>query len=900
MSPTKCPLPILVLCLVVIWFGGWIGYSSRSYAAPILQQTPTQTPRPATAPSIGRLRFANNDSAATGSFVFQINSLPPPPTDSQYELWLQSEQGELLNLGALPAGTGRISFTEDTEQPLLARYSAALLSLEPTQDDDPGISTQIVLSGSLPAALLTPIRQLYFAGALNNKGLLAGAAEQVEIAANHAVFMQEALTQDDMAQARRHAEHIVNILVGENGLLYSDWDRDGQLQNPGDGHGLLVYLEEVQSYLSTVADSLAGAANASQLRAQIRRITTSTNRGHEQATSATEKALQIFAADTSDEAKTFADELAGILEQSKQSVRTAYNTGLDMAEIRLAPVAVVLAAPAATEPPTPTATESPAPTPTATESPTSTATESPTPEPAATEPAPTLVAMVTPTGVSAAAEDTAPTLTSTNIISPAITPAAQLTGALSDDGWVNPVDGGVYVYVPGGAFTMGASGAAAVAGQERPAHEVTVAGFWMQRTEVTNEQYGRCVAEGACTPPQRAGWDAPEQAEHPVNYVDWAQAQAYAAWAGGRLPSEAEWEKACRSEDGRTYPWGEQPPTAELANFNNNLGETLPVGSFPAGASPYGLLDLSGNVWEWTTSLERPYPYQADDGREDPDAEGHRIARGGSFYYTQYQLRCIARSGFAPTTANPHFGIRVVISPQDVTWVNPVDGGVYVYVPGGAFTMGASGAAAVAGQERPAHEVTVAGFWMQRTEVTNEQYGRCVAEGACTPPQRAGWDAPEQAEHPVNYVDWAQAQAYAAWAGGRLPSEAEWEKACRSEDGRTYPWGEQPPTAELANFNNNLGETLPVGSFPAGASPYGLLDLSGNVWEWTTSLERPYPYQADDGREDPDAEGHRIARGGSFYYTQYQLRCIARSGFAPTTANPHFGIRVVISTPESE
>jgi formylglycine-generating enzyme required for sulfatase activity len=208
---------------------------------------------------------------------------------------------------------------------------------------------------------------------------------------------------------------------------------------------------------------------------------------------------------------------------------------------------------------------------------------------------------------------------------------------------------------------MGADEATAVSEQEQPAHEVRVDGFWMQQAEVTNAQYGRCVADGVCTPPQMEGWDAAALAEHPVSHVDWEQANTYARWAGGRLPTEAEWEKACRSDDNRLYPWGDEPPAAEIANFGNNVGETLPVGSLPAGASPYGLLDLSGNVWEWTSSLESPYPYVADDGREDASADGKRVARGGSFYYTQYQLRCTARSGFAPTTANPHFGLRTVI-----------------------------------------------------------------------------------------------------------------------------------------------------------------------------------------------------------------------------------------------
>ncbi|RIK38707.1 MAG: formylglycine-generating enzyme family protein, partial [Chloroflexi bacterium] len=88
------------------------------------------------------------------------------------------------------------------------------------------------------------------------------------------------------------------------------------------------------------------------------------------------------------------------------------------------------------------------------------------------------------------------------------------------------------------------------------------------------------------------------------------------------------------------------------------------VGSYPDGASPYGLLDMSGNVWEWTSSLEHSYPYAADDGREEVEADGKRIARGGSYYYTQYQLRCVTRSGFAPTTANRQFGFRVALSLQ--------------------------------------------------------------------------------------------------------------------------------------------------------------------------------------------------------------------------------------------
>jgi len=274
--------------------------------------------------------------------------------------------------------------------------------------------------------------------------------------------------------------------------------------------------------------------------------------------------------------------------------------------------------------------------------------------------------------------------------------------------------------------------------------------------------------------------------------------------------------------------------------------------------------------------------------------------RGGSYYYTEYQLHCTTRSGFTPTTANQHFGFRVAMTNHIIEWKNPVDGAAYVYVPGGEFTMGAEEYEAASPLEQPEHKVTVSGFWLQHTEVTNAEYAKCVAAKACTPPNNQRWQKTEFAQHPVNNVSWNQANAYAAWAGGRLPSEAEWEKACRGTDGRLYSWGEEDPTSKLANYNNDVGDTTPVGSYPAGASPYGALDMAGNVWEWTLSIEKPYPYNAKDGREDPKAPGKRILRGGSYYYTQYQLHCTTRSGFTPTTANQHFGFRVIMAPGEGK
>jgi formylglycine-generating enzyme required for sulfatase activity len=165
---------------------------------------------------------------------------------------------------------------------------------------------------------------------------------------------------------------------------------------------------------------------------------------------------------------------------------------------------------------------------------------------------------------------------------------------------------------------------------EGPRREVTLATFALDRTEVTQAAWERCVDAGACTPP--AGVFEPRAwCRHPVVGVTWAQADGYCRWVGGRLPTELEWEKAARGDDARTHPWGDAPPTCERASFADCGGEVAAVGATPAGASPFGVLDLAGNVREWV----------ADAG---PAGHPTRGIRGGASHDDAADLRITRRA----------------------------------------------------------------------------------------------------------------------------------------------------------------------------------------------------------------------------------------------------------------
>jgi eukaryotic-like serine/threonine-protein kinase len=207
--------------------------------------------------------------------------------------------------------------------------------------------------------------------------------------------------------------------------------------------------------------------------------------------------------------------------------------------------------------------------------------------------------------------------------------------------------------------------------------------------------------------------------------------------------------------------------------------------------------------------------------------------------------------------------------------------------------------------EMPLHRVELRGFWIDPTEVTNAQYSQCMQQGVCRAPARSSsysrpdyFGNPVYAAYPVVYVTWDDADTFCRWAGGRLPTEAEWEWAARGSDERLYPWGNQAPAPVLLNFDFSVGDTSTVGNYPAGASPYGVLDMAGNVAEWVADwFENDYYAQSPlSDPMGPAATGVRVIRGGSWLDNGNMVRVDLRIGYPPDSAFADIGFRCAEST----
>ena len=196
---------------------------------------------------------------------------------------------------------------------------------------------------------------------------------------------------------------------------------------------------------------------------------------------------------------------------------------------------------------------------------------------------------------------------------------------------------------------------------------VTLDSFWVDRTEVTNAQYALCVADGACRESRLADNPAYNGDDYPVAGIPWQDAQDYCAWAGGRLPTEAEWEYAARGSEGYTYPWGDEFDCAggnfwdKTSGCDDGFPEPAPVGSFPEGISWCGALDMAGNVWEWVADAYGTYPAEAQVNPTGPASGSEGVLRGGSWGYHQPFVRTAYRYPVPPTANYLAVGFRCVV-----------------------------------------------------------------------------------------------------------------------------------------------------------------------------------------------------------------------------------------------
>jgi len=235
------------------------------------------------------------------------------------------------------------------------------------------------------------------------------------------------------------------------------------------------------------------------------------------------------------------------------------------------------------------------------------------------------------------------------------------------------------------------------------------------------------------------------------------------------------------------------------------------------------------------------------------------------------------------------------------TKVSPKDGMQLVYIPAGEFLMGSDDNDDPASQ--PAHKVHLDAFWIDKTEVTNALYAKCVNSKNCLEPlsQSSGpnkyYGKAAYANDPVIYVSWYYAQMYCVWAGRRLPTEAQWEKAARGTDGRIYPWGNNPPDMNLLNFDGNIGEPVTADRYPLGASPYGVLNMAGNLREWVGDWFSPVYYRdlPSLNPKGPPTGMLKSLRGGAFDDHARDVRTFERFGHDPTSAGRNRGFRCAVA-----
>ena len=369
-------------------------------------------------------------------------------------------------------------------------------------------------------------------------------------------------------------------------------------------------------------------------------------------------------------------------------------------------------------------------------------------------------------------------------------------------------------------------------------------------------------------------------------------------------------QEVTQASNDKQVPWESSSLTGEFYFFLPSAPVPGPEPLLPPPAVPFGHLQVNVNVPKTQVYLNQAFRGEASPGQplNLPNlsvgpvevravAAGHQprtvqaILKASEWTLVTMELEAVLPppvpvAAPTPTAAAP---------PPAATGKEQM-----VYVPPGEFTMGSS-----QGQkdEGPAHQVYLKGFHLDPYEVTVKQYRACVQAGKCTEPNTAhncNWARTDRDSHPINCVDWQQARAYCEWVQKRLPSEAEWEKAARGADTRGYPWGNEPVDCGHAVMDQSgsgsgcgEGRTWPVGSKPAGASPYKAMDMAGNVYEWVADWYED-TYYAHSPPQDPKGPANgsqRVLRGGSWRDDPVFLRTSFRYARDPASRSAVAGFR---------
>jgi formylglycine-generating enzyme required for sulfatase activity len=474
------------------------------------------------------------------------------------------------------------------------------------------------------------------------------------------------------------------------------------------------------------------------------------------------------------------------------------------------------------------------------------------------------------------------------------------------------------LWVEPGTFTMGSPTSEAGRSSNETQHQVTLTnGFYLGKYEVTQAQYEAVMTGNSnqlsATPSQFGN-----NPNRPVEQVSWDNVQVFltrlnaAEQTAGRLPAgwsyvlptESEWEYACRAGTTTVYSWGNSIATSN-ANYNESgINQTRDVGQY--AANPWGFFDMHGNVWEVTADwYQAAYPSGTVTDPTGPASGSERVLRSGSWANPWAHSRSAHRGSNLPVAGQYHVGFRVGFKFTGVHTVTSASNLQMIWVEPGTFTMGSPTTEAGRSTNEAEHNVTLTkGFYLGKYEVTQAQYEAVMtgnSNGLSATP--SNW--PNNANRPVEKVSWDDVQIFltrlnaAELTAGRLPAgwsyvlptESEWEYACRAGTTTAYSWGSSIAASNANYSSSGINQTRDVGQY--AANPWGFFDMHGNVWEWTADwYQAAYPSGNVTDPAGPASGSLRVLRGGSSPNTGPSLRSALRSYSTPGGRYNSLGFRV--------